>query len=241
MILVCNACNARYLVPATVFSNGPKHVRCARCSNTWLARLPPDPPAVSAPVVAPAAPVKPLPPVVETPVSVAPIPKGSGLPTLWKEPVWHRRIQIATIAFGLVLTVALLWLLLDRNNIAKHVPSMERVYYAIGLPIPHPGDGLVLKNVHSERKFEDGHMQLVVVGEIYNESSSSRIVPELLAVAIGPDGSEIQRWQIKVPADKLTQSASAPFRSAIMSPSGLVVEVKLTFIETEDKKDVDGQ
>lgn len=274
MIVSCAACNARYLVPATVFANGPRFVRCARCGNTWQESLPPDPPAAPVQTSLPPDPVvekndssppsfdealkqaetnqpektevekaephpsaPSVPEFTEPPETTPPIPKGSGLPVVWSNPIWKKIIPYLEPAgfalLGVAVVVSLIWFIVDRENISKKWPAFEGVYYAIGLGVEHPEDGLSFQNVRSERKIEDGYTQLVVYGEIRNDSSKDKVLPAIRAKAIGADGGVMQDWQIDAPAVKLSTNASIPFRSSVKAPDGAVVEVTLMFLEIE--------
>jgi len=95
----------------------------------------------------------------------------------------------------------------------------------------HLGDGLSLQQIRSERRYLEGGMQLVVEGEIHNESKGTRQVPDLQITALGPDGNIMQSWRIDAPAATLDPGASAPFQSAVNTPQGTVTEVNLKFIE----------
>ena len=51
MILDCPFCKARFLISATVFSNGPRRVRCGRCAHSWEAETPNNMDVVMVPLV----------------------------------------------------------------------------------------------------------------------------------------------------------------------------------------------
>jgi len=138
-----------------------------------------------------------------------------------------------TVMLVLTLAISIVLFVSARDRVVKKWPALERFYYAIGLEIEHPGDGLILQNVRSERKFEDSFTQLVVSGEIRNASSKTRILPAIRATAMGADGSIIQGWQIDAPTVKLSSEAIVPFKSSIKAPESAVVEVTLSFVEMD--------
>ena len=66
MILNCPACGTRYLIDPAVLGARGRHVRCARCSESWHQRPPEDMP-------------KPLPP---PPIAPDPLPRRANLPAI---------------------------------------------------------------------------------------------------------------------------------------------------------------
>ena len=221
MILDCPSCHARYLVPAAHFASGPRLVRCAKCSFSWSADLPQDPAASFAQKMADFAPVE------EKPIS-----PGSNLPALREQKSLMRRMALLLIV---AVAAALFsgWFLLDRKEIAHRHPSLEKLYDRIGFHIYHAGEGLSLDQVRSEEQFDSGIMELMVTGQIRNDTAKTQVIPNLLATAVGADGKPMQRWQIDAPAAKVEPGASVSFASTIRAPQGTVVEVRLTFIEPE--------
>lgn len=231
MILVCPSCDSRYLVPATAFATGPRPVRCARCGHGWQASLPPivqdalDQAAAGLDDAAGqfAAP----------PDAAAPLPAGSNLPALPQEAApWRNPRFVGVVAGGLAVLLALLWLLLDRHAIAARMPWMGGLYRAVGLSVAQAEEGLVLRQVRSERRYEEGTMRLIVEGEVYNGAGASVDVPDIHASALGPDGKAMQSWKIDAPAARLAVGEAAPFRSAVTTPEGTVAEVNLSFVGT---------
>lgn len=246
-------------MPAAVFANGPRQVRCARCSFSWLADLPaeivvmPKEEPESLPAAPPSfvsqtephAPVKKAPAVSETessapaeaaeissrPEDVLPVPPASNLPAIWRNPHW-RKIRIGLmIAVGL----AVLGLLVDMA-VSKHLFDGVRskttpILKKMGLMSSPVGEGLSLQQIRSERRFEDGGMHLVLDGEIRNDSTETRPVPDIMAKALGPDRNVIESWRIEAPAATLPPGATAPFHSSIVSPQGTVVEINMIFVE----------
>ena len=242
MILVCSSCKSSYLVPATVFAAGPRRVRCARCGHTWQADLPPKVTAVLAAMTAPeerfasseASVANLSKESTDSPERVSkvlpPIPPGSNLPVLRKQSPWKSlRFWSLAIATPLlfVLVLGLVWRApafkipwLEGNSTSKAMEMAERAKKS----------GFSLQKVRSERRFEDGGMQLAVEGEIRNDGTEAQPVPDILMIAIGSDGNEIQHWQIGAPVAKLPGGASVSFQYATIAPERTVVEVNLSFI-----------
>jgi len=240
-------------------------VRCAKCSNSWLAQTPNEIDVIgSLPSLPPSAfePARLGPPkqAGEAPSAFgthfgsfgssstipgsAPlngagpllpaIPPGSNLPVPHKEPmpIW---LRYAAMACGIFIGITIfLWLILGQKAIMKQWPATKSVYDIVGLHGYDVGDELVLDNVRSELKYEDGIMRLVVQGTISNKTENMQDIPNLTASAIGSDGDIMQSWQIDAPTAKLAPHESAPFQSSINAPKGTVINVNLNFIEPKD-------
>jgi len=221
MILACPSCQARYLVPVAHFATGPRMVRCARCTHAWIAEIPPEPGEMRAEQLSALAPAE----------AAKPLPPSSTIPTVYREPAFFRGHDWGAAGATLALALLLLWLALDRKDIAQNHPWTERFYDRIGLHIFHAGEGLTLEQVRSETRFEDGILQLAVEGQIHNSTDKPQPIPDILAAAIGPDDKVMQSWQIDAPAATVAAGESVSFASEIHSPKGMVVEINLHFIE----------
>ena len=127
----------------------------------------------------------------------------------------------------------MLILAVDRREIVRRWPKADKFYDAVGLHIYHIGEGLSLRQVRSEMRFE-GETQLAVEGQIHNDTDKPQTIPPILAAAIGPDGKIMQSWQIDPPAATLAPSESVPFTSAIHAPQGSVTEINLHFVEPKN-------
>ncbi|HAX91029.1 MAG TPA: hypothetical protein DCY07_02325 [Rhodospirillaceae bacterium] len=248
MIIVCQSCKTSFLVPASVFNNGVRLVRCARCQHTWR-EFPPQKGAAAQPTSqqTPHNKVSPAPVPTTAPVQTAkgaePIKEPSALdltetPAISKTPKtpfdWNKPLYILKVsglfAGGMVLFL-IAGLLTSHRYIAETWPSTKPYYQSIGLGKPAVSELLILQNVTSERRYIDGAMQLVVQGEIHNKSQKTQKIPPINVEALGPDERVIQSWRI--PPAKATLSADSflPFSSSIVSPEGTVTEVNLTFTE----------
>jgi len=162
------------------------------------------------------------------------------LPTIWRNP-WYRIAQAVLAMLALVFLGILLWGIIDRDHIVKRWPEIEPLYDVVGLWITHPGDGLSLYNINSERRFEDGSMQLVVTGEIRNDTDEPQTVPNIQASAVGTDNEILHHWQIVAPATTLAPGVSVSFHSTIQAPATPVIEVNLSFSEILEHDDGNGR
>ncbi len=222
MILACPSCQTRYLVPAIHFNAGPRTVRCAKCSHSWMAEIPADP------ATALASQLSTLPPAA---AEAAPIPEGSGLPVIQENRGFLRMRDWVMAAIVLGACFAMLWLVLARRDIAQDHPWSERFYDRVGLHIYHVGEGLSLRQVRSETRFDGGILQLAVEGQVHNDTNKQQPIPDILAAAIGSDGKPMQSWQINAPAATVEPGESVSFNSEIHAPRSTTVEIRMHFIE----------
>ncbi|MDP9127036.1 MAG: zinc-ribbon domain-containing protein [Pseudomonadota bacterium] len=226
MILSCSFCHTRYLIPAALFAAGPRQVRCARCSHSWLAELPNEIDAVGTPPDLDLSPA---------PEGAMPIPEGSGLPVVRKNPMIV--LLQGTMALSWMLGLALvlvLALLLGKTWIAGHWPAAEVFYDAIGFHVYHFGEGLSFVEVRSELRYDGGQTTLSVEGKILNDTTNVQPIPKVKVTALGADGNGLQSWQIDAPAPRLFAGEAVPFKSSIIAPQSAVTEINLSFVEKNE-------
>ena len=114
---------------------------------------------------------------------------------------------------------------------------MNGLYDRLGLHVYALGEGIKLDAVHSELRYEDGTMRLAVEGSLDNTTEKEQKTPDLAAVAVGPDGGIVQRWQIDAPVMLLKPRQTARFQSLIVAPSEGVTSVMLNFVEPRHADD----
>ena len=132
------------------------------------------------------------------------------------------------ISLGIILFV-LGFFYFGHSFIIKNWPEMQTFYVMVGLAEDPLKDALVLEHITSERRYLDGAMQLVVEGKIRSKGEKTQVLPGIFAEALGPDGHIIQSWRIEPPTATLDPNMTIPFKSAVLSPEGTVVEVNLSF------------
>lgn len=144
----------------------------------------------------------------------------TNLPALRPNP-WHKKaLMLVLVVLGMLIVGAASWLFID-NSLLKE----------LGVVSGSLGEGLSLENIRSERRYENGGMQLVVEGDIRNKSDKAHKVPDIMVNAIGFNKQPIQSWRIPAPTATLAAGATASFQSSIVPPEGTVVEVHLSFVE----------
>ncbi|MER2519169.1 MAG: MJ0042-type zinc finger domain-containing protein [Bdellovibrionales bacterium] len=252
MIVACPLCQTRFLVAAGLFVGGARHVRCGRCRHVWMAELEQagqeegaggikamsaqrgavgDTPLGASPLVS-----QPLPldvsAVLASVAGAMPMNASMLRRTL---PLWARLTVVAALA--LLFVVGTLWGIVGRHEIALRWPHMTEVYDKVGLDSHQPGDGIDFREVKSELVYDGGILRLTVEGNLVNATEKEQIVPHILAVAVGSDGSTIQSWRIDAPAATLAPLATASFRSAINAPREGVAHVNLNFVGRKNVAD----
>lgn len=234
---------------ASVFAAGPRQVRCARCAHIWMADLPPkiaafpsetpkgpktanlEPSLASSPPVSPQEQARDERSENSTRMKGSPVSAGSNLPAIRKEIPWDKMRLVAGVVLALGATAWLIGFLAANPLTAQAGREAARLGKAAGLIKPVVGEGLTLQRISSERRFEAGAMQLVVDGQVRNESDEVLPVPDINVKALGAEKALIQSWRIPAPAATLAAGETAPFHSSIVAPTGAVMEVNLSFIE----------
>jgi len=233
MIIVCKNCKASYLVAAISFGTGPRTVRCARCKHVWTEvpagkvaqTQPPQKRAVPTPHTETSHP-KPVPTSAQT-VTTAPTPKPKRISFSQAKKLFWASSGIAAGLLILLIT----GFIAGHNFIIKNWPETQHIYIMLNLAKDPLKDNLVLANITSERRYQDGAMQLVVQGNIQSHARKRQVIPALSVEALGPDGRIIESWRIDPPKGTIDPGTTVPFLSSIISPEGTVVEVNLSFVE----------
>ena len=108
--------------------------------------------------------------------------------------------------------------MINRETLSGRWPVFEGIFDAVGLHINHTGENLRIEDVRSELRYDAGIVRLVVEGKVHNVAEKYQLVPNIKASAIGPDGSEIQSWQIDAPAAKLDPGVDGSVRNDYQGP-----------------------
>jgi len=244
MILECPSCRARYLVQIGLFAQGGRQVRCVRCKHQWHARLPTNIDVFLPP------PTPPMPPMPEIPAAVGatPVPETPNLPAVIDQgylAFWRKlnpkikRALYRAVQIIIVLTLASLWPIIDREKIVKVIPSLRATYQGFGFSFAHSGQGLEFDKVKSEIKYDGGTMRLFVDGVIRNTTAEMQFVPNIKARALGPDGDTIQSWWVASPSPTLAAGDEIPFHTEVNTPMSRTIEnLYLEFYAQGDKDDV---
>ncbi|MCZ4343599.1 zinc-ribbon domain-containing protein [Sphingomonadaceae bacterium G21617-S1] len=248
MILICPACQTRYLVPYTAIGAPGRQVRCASCKHSWFQDAPSpaqaEPTAVQAPAAAPAAPapipagetVEPVPPPAtadsEAPEDevqarydhvgeVAPV-HDRQLPATMRP---RRRIgRLLTI----ILAIGALLLLAAIGAVVAVGP--DKLSERLGLvPAPVP---LVIEMTSKPERREtaSGNELLAVTGRIVNPTDQPQTVRDIRAELRDTQGRTVYSWTITRPVPMLVPGGSAEFDSAAVDIPRGAKNLHLSFI-----------
>ncbi|HBM90577.1 MAG TPA: hypothetical protein DD400_01670 [Rhodospirillaceae bacterium] len=234
MIIVCKNCKASFLVSASIFSGGPRRVKCKRCGESWLADLPSktkhDKKKTESKAKSP------------TKDQNAPESKPLTLEEEAPQASAFNKEKIKKIAFmaglgltGTVVFFGLLFIVLQ-NQIVQIFPHTENIYISLRLAKAEDPRKLLLQKVSSVRRYQDGAMRLIIEGEVYNTGIKKQRLPIIVVDAISIGKQTIESWHIEPPQATIGAGATVPFVSAILYPKEMVVEVNLRFVvKSHDK------
>lgn len=244
MIITCPSCSTRYKLDPSRFGPEGRRVRCTSCSHVWT-ELPPDdlpkpvagdPDSLGSDVVA------------QDPRELEAAPAfmtaGAYRDTGDVDDRRGRRDSLAADTrrprrrrggagwLVLILIVGALGAagVLARETVVRAWPPAERLYEAVGLKAPLPGEGLSIKVTEHRRDAEGQKAVLIVKGEVTNTSEDVRDVPQLKASLRNGNGAEIKTWTFATSQARLLPGESAPFVTRIEDPSTEATALNINFV-----------
>jgi predicted Zn finger-like uncharacterized protein len=210
MILTCPQCSTRYHVdPASVGANG-RTVRCASCSNRWLAKPPADAPMMIE--LAPEA----LAATSRLPVAAPDKARGRGSASLVG---WLAGVLVVLVVASAVI---------GRNEIVAGFPASAAIYQWLGLPIALQL-GLQFEGVVSKRLQEGGVAVLVVEGAIINLSEKQRRVPPIRVTLLDGGGRRLQQELFQAKDGELDAGGKTRFSGRLLNPAEQARHFSVTF------------
>jgi predicted Zn finger-like uncharacterized protein len=226
MILICENCNSRYLVPAHAIGMEGRRVRCTACGHEWY-QTEDDESAGSESGEDHALPMESIPESVKPLKDVPSAPQLSqaALPPSNK----GRLAGYAGAAAAVILAVGVSVPM--RESVVKTWPSAIVLYDALGLETPLPGEGLAIDQVHATVAPNDKGIRAVKIeGRIINLKSHAVGVPQIRASLKLPDGKDSEGWIVPKPKDEMAAQEEMQFSTTYPEPSGGVKGATIRFV-----------
>lgn len=236
MIVTCEQCNARYLVPQHAIGADGRTVRCTNCQYEWF-QEPED-------MGAPPETFEPPEDIEPVPEAVMPIPEGSELPVIFENIMTesapaHRgpypRVMGYAAAAGVFFLIAgALYALHD--PVVKIWPASARLYEMAGLSTALPGEGLIFDRVTAAVTVNaTGEKVLNVEGVIVNLKSEPVDIPPVSTALREAEGGIFDSWQLDLPENSVPAGADVPFKTSYPEVPNDVKEVTVSFRPAEQK------
>ena len=241
MILICPACNTRYLVPDSAIGPTGRSVRCASCRHSWFQdgvapvekssttdteNTTPDTDRPAAAVTPPSSPVSRS---ESSPPPVAPPPIVSQESSFAHEPPFKPRRNpaklwtIAAIVFALVIA------------------SAGGALYAFGLPnwfqqyqfasVEDTPLLIELNKKQDRRTLQDGTEYFAASGSIINPTSAEHDIPPMLVMLRDSNGRIVYSWKMKAPASSLAPGATVNFNEAKLDVPRAAVNLEVGWVD----------
>lgn len=232
MILTCDECQTRYLLPGGLLGAEGRRVRCSQCAHEWfqepeegesfadtLAKADPIPDSVKPDheydFVESERPV--LPVYTEAESSAAPSGGGG---------------MAGYLLAGAVLLIALGGAFVFSGAVVRMWPSTLAVYQALHISPSLPGDGLLIDRVRAEVVSGDRGLNILKIsGYAMNrrEDKKAATVPPLRVTLRRKGGEEIDSWLIVAPQDDLEYESEVAFSTTYPAPPLDAKEVNVRF------------
>ena len=245
MLVTCPKCEQKFKVPDAALGTKGRKLKCSSCEHKWYQM--PAGAEDEAPAAAPVAKKKKAPP--PEPVAEAPAEEAVGHDQPGEEidppPLGDvsrfRAVRGADtekpsrpyILYALLfLAVAIpAGLLAARTSLVHAWPASALLYEKVGMPVPVPGEGLVLQNVYVERRQEGTVEVLVVHGEIRNPGELMISLPALRATVIGEGGDPLASWLFTTESYQLLPGEKTAFTSEFANTATGAAKVNVTFTD----------
>ncbi|MCB9991687.1 MAG: zinc-ribbon domain-containing protein [Rhodospirillales bacterium] len=228
MILTCDECNTRYLVPSHAIGAEGRQVRCTNCGYEWFQR-PEEEDLADEDAFEEPEDIEPI------PESVKPMPEGSEVPVILdktakeKEPEPGQWAGYGAAAAVLLLSLGAIYM--AQGPVTKMWPASAAFYELVGKETPVDGEGLIFDDLKAEVRISDsGVGMLDVNGRILNLERAASPVPMVQTSLIQADGNVLDSWLVEPGAETIDANGEMLFHTAYPDISSDVKEVNVKFI-----------
>ena len=242
MILTCDECHTRYLVPGRAIGLEGRRVRCTNCGYEWFQEGEKPEVADDEFIEAPETPpesedVEPI------PESVKPVPEGSELPAISGVPAELATIDKGRLA-GYAAAVAVFLLIMGglvvgHNMVVKLWPASIGFYDLAGIKTKVPGEDLIFDQLKAVAELNaEGIPVLTVDANILNLGHGESKVPYVQASMIDANGAVVDSWLAQPEKDVLEKDGELAFKTTYPQVPADVKEVNVKFIIGKELKEV---
>jgi predicted Zn finger-like uncharacterized protein len=243
MILICPACDTRYVVPDGAVGTSGRQVRCAKCKNSWFQEPAPMRPAEAKP----AAPAPKPRPKVEPAPSPEPVAAEADIPrhdfrtalledpphqeepqnydAFAHEPPFRARRNPAKMWTILAAVAALLMIGAIFALSYFDLPGSSKQAAVSGLDIQATRDP-------ERTTLESGNELFTVYGRVVNDGDKQERVPPIRARLLDAQNRVVYTWSISAPVAQLGPGKSTNFNSAVVDVPPGAKHLKLDFSST---------
>lgn len=235
MILSCEQCHTRYLLPTHLLGGDGRRVRCTICGHEWFqipeedentVHVPDEDGGSFADVLSHLSDdsVKDLDDTTILASDVIPPEKKK---FFRKQPGWGTGLMGAILVAVLIMTA----LLMLRQPVMKAWPESIALYNMVGLTGPVPGDGLVFEDLKATTSYNaKGEEILRVVGNVRNVRSYPVRVPGLRFTLRDEQGAEVRTWSTDSPEQDMNPASVIPLDITYPLDAPQAKELNIKFV-----------
>lgn len=228
MILTCEKCHTRYLLPTHMLGDGGRRVRCTICSHEWF-QVPQE--EDFADILAQTPEAQDSVNQVRHDEEFIILAEDVIPPESTEKAKWGPGILTGLIAAAFLAVAVFTILLMFRGPVLKIWPDGLALYNALGLIDPIPGDGLVFENLQATTSYNaEGVEILRVTGDVKNIRNYAVQVPGLRFSLRRADGSEVEKWEYPSPKADIPAQQSIPLTATYPQIAADVKELNVRFI-----------
>jgi predicted Zn finger-like uncharacterized protein len=221
MILTCESCHTRYLVPDRAVGAEGRQVRCKSCGHEWFQE-----PAESADFTLSEIEVEPI------PESVRPMPEGSSVPVIiMAEGKEGRHNRLAGYAAAILVFFAIMGVIIGaRTSLAAAWPPAHVFYEMLGLESSTAAAGLTFGPVTAEvAPNAQGVNVLNIKGTISNPTDAVvKLAP--LEVSLTMDKGIFDNWRVTLAATAIAPKQDLKFETSYPAVPNNAKSINLRFV-----------